>query len=94
LVSLNIGLYFWFKKFRFKLAQVSKIGFIFSAKVSASLVQAFLSGLFFSGKVNFSQSQLPAKVLAVVELAALAFFQFNLVFVGDCRACRDTKSGL
>jgi len=41
----------------FRESQVSEIGYIFSAKVLASLVQAFLSGLFFSGKVNFSQSQ-------------------------------------
>jgi len=48
----------------FRQSQVSEIGFSFSAKVSASLVQAFLSGSFFSGKVHFWQSQFLAKVSA------------------------------
>ncbi len=35
-------------------SQVFKIGYIFSAKILASLVRAFSSDLFFSGKVAFS----------------------------------------
>jgi len=34
-------------------SQVFKIGYIFSAKILASLVRAFSSDLFFSGKVAF-----------------------------------------
>jgi len=68
----KMGSGFWFNKFRFKLAQVSKIsfkifskilvgkfrhsppvgkiGFSFSKKVLASLVQAFLPGSLFLAK--------------------------------------------
>jgi hypothetical protein len=45
-----------------------KLASRFLAKVSASLFQAFFARFIFSGKVNFSQSQFLAKVLASSRL--------------------------
>jgi len=39
----------------FRQSQVSKIGYIFSAKVLASLVQVFSPGLFFLAKFTFGK---------------------------------------
>jgi hypothetical protein len=49
-------------------SQALKISYIFFSEVSASLGQVFSSGLFFSGKVIFSQSQFSAKVSASPRL--------------------------
>jgi len=68
----------------FRQSQVSKIGYIFSAKVLASLVQVFSPGLFFSGKVHFWQSQFLAKVSASPRL-----WRF-----GKSISFSKTKSGL
>jgi len=65
--------------------QVSKIGYIFSGKVLASLVRALFARFVFSGKVNFSQSQFSAKVSASSRLCVLAN-QFR--FQWQSRACK------
>jgi hypothetical protein len=80
-------------------SQALKIGYIFSAKVSASLGQAFSSGLFF-----FFQSNLFAKSVfskGFSKSSALAFLQFKVGFVGkvglvkNCGACKikSVKAG-
>jgi hypothetical protein len=49
-------------------SQALKISYIFSAKFRQVWVRFFSSGLFFSGKVTFSQSQFSAKVSASPRL--------------------------
>jgi hypothetical protein len=69
-----------------------EIGYIFSAKVSTSLVQAFCQARFFFWQVSFLAKSVFSKGFG--KSSALAFFQFCLGFNGkvglvkNCRACK------